>query len=602
MKIVVINATVLLVAIIISCPFLATTAQQQQDADSTSTLKEEFESSTSTGNNDDGSMNRGPNAAGISFSTRFCQTKVHQDAINYSYDAVDQPLPLNTTSSSSSSSSSKIDGNSDDEDSNSDNFRYSYEGVQIFEIDAGIVTPMWTDLTTGMERGQALLLIPDTFNEERKNGPRILYIHGGSWTSCSPTTCGYATFVSKLAKLYNMPILSIDYTLVGSEGNGTFSTILAQTGRAVHFLATNDPLDIMSHHDNDDNDNDDDNHTTRYNATTTTTIDKQEQQQPAIFIMGDSSGGGTAISALVAQASPEGLPESNGAKITAGQTFSPWINLASNSPTYFSQLFGVHHDDENETENDKDDVLLGDINFGWVFGGGNFSTLVQESYDGGAEYSPQNINDPVASPLLNAPVSWLKDLPPLSMHVGMAEVLASDSALFATAVARAGGRWIENHAYDGMWHVFQQYANGCGSNETVVLAESSLQFSKKFIEEVLSSTSTSSTTVVYDEANDKDESNNDDDDDDTTSTSSSYNNNLFCTMNHYEYPTGSDSMAGMTCRPRERTSIDPTTHTTISISKNAISSDATTRTNVHSIGLVVGCGAIGGLLYSYLLI
>jgi hypothetical protein len=276
MKIVVINATVLLVAIIISCPFLATTAQQQEDADSTSTLEEEFESSTSTGNNDDGSMNRGPNAAGISFSTRFCQAKVHQDAINGVYDAVDHPLSLNTTSSSLSSSLSKIDGNSDDEDSKSDNFRYSYEGVQIFEIDAGIVTPRWTDLKTGMERGQALLMIPDTFNEEQKNGPRILYIHGGSWTSCSPTSCGYATFVSKLAKLYNMPILSIDYTLVGSKGNGTFSTILAQTGRAVHFLATNDPFDIMSHHDNGDNDNDDVNHTTRYNATTTT-IDKQEQ-------------------------------------------------------------------------------------------------------------------------------------------------------------------------------------------------------------------------------------------------------------------------------------------------------------------------------------
>jgi hypothetical protein len=302
--------------------------------------------------------------------------------------------------------------------------------------------------------------------------------------------------------------------------------------------------------------------------------------------MGDSSGGGTAISALVAQASLEGLPESNGAKITAGQTFSPWINLASNGPTYFSQLFGVHHDDDNETENDNDDVLLGDINFGWVFGGGNFSTLVQGNYDAGAVYSPQNINDPVASPLLNAPVSWLKDLPPLSMHVGMAEVLASDSALFATAVARAGGRWIENHAFDGMWHVFQQYANGCGSNETVVLAESSLQFSKKFIEEVLSMSTTSTPTVVHDEANDKDKS-----------------NNLFCTMNHYEYPTGSDSMAGMMCRPRERISIDPTTHHTTSISKNAISSDATTRTNRHSIGPVVGCGgAIVGLLYSYLLI
>ena len=96
MKIVVINATVLLVAIIISCPFLATTAQQQENADSTSTLKEEFESSTATGNNDDGSMNRGPNAAGISFSTRFCQAKVHQDAINGVYDAVDNPLSLNT--------------------------------------------------------------------------------------------------------------------------------------------------------------------------------------------------------------------------------------------------------------------------------------------------------------------------------------------------------------------------------------------------------------------------------------------------------------------------------------------------------------------------
>ena len=578
MKIVVINATVLLVAILISCSFLATTAQQQEDADSRSTLNEEFEPSTSTGNNDDGSMKRGPNAAGISFSTRFCQAKVHQDVINNSYDAIDRPLLLNTTSS--------------------DDVRYSYEGVQLFELEAGIVTPMWTDRSTGTERGQALLVIPDTLHEEQKNGPRILYIHGGGWNTCSPTTCGYATFVSKLAKLYNMPILSIDYTLIAPVGNGTFSAILAQAGKAVHFLATNDPLDIMSHHNNDGNghdDDDNDNHTTRYNATTTT-IDKQEQHQPPpIFIMGDSSGGGTAISALVAQASPEGLPESNGAKITAGQTFSPWINLASNSPTYFSQLFGVYQDAADETEKDTEDVLLGDINFGF---GGNLSTLVQANYDWGAAYSPQNINDPVASPL-NAPASWLKNLPPLSMHVGMAELLASDTALFATAVARAGGRWVENHAFDGMWHDFQMYAAGCGSNETVVLADSSLEFSKQFVEEVLLM-STSTTEIVHDAANDKDKSNNDDDDD-TTGSSSSYNNNLFCTMNHYEYPTGSDSMAGMACRPRENIVMDPTTHTTI-ISKDAISSDATTRTNRRSIGFVVGHGAIVGLLYSSLLI
>ena len=147
---------------------------------------------------------------------------------------------------------------------------------------------------------------------------------------------------------------------------------------------------------------------------------------------------------------------------------------------------------------------------------------------------------------------------------------------------------MENHAFDGMWHVFQSYADGCGSNESVVLANSSLEFSKQFFEEVLSM-STSTTTVVHDEANDKDKSNNDDDDD-TTSSSSSYNNNLFCTMNHYEYPTGSDSMAGMACCPRERIFMDPTTHTII-ISKDAISSDATTRTNCCSIGFVVGCRA-----------
>lgn len=555
MKIVVLNATVWLVAIISSCPFRGTTAQQHKD-----------------GHNDDGSRKRGPNAAGISFSTRFCQAQVHQDYVNKSSDAMDPPLVLNTTSSSDN------------------NVRYAYDGVQLLELEAGMVTPRWTDRSTGTERGQALLVIPDTVQkEQQKNGPRILYIHGGSWTACSPTTCGYATFVAKLAKLYNMPLLSIDYTLIAPVGNGTFSTILAQTGKAVNFLATHDPLDILSQHDNGGNGHDGD-------TATTMVLDTQEQHQPPIFIIGDSSGGGTAISALVAQASPEGLPESKGATITAGQTFSPWINLASNSPTYFSQLFGVHQDETDETEQNTEAVLLGDISFGW---GGNLSTLAQANYEGGAAYSAHNINDPVASPLLNAPASWLKELPPLSMHVGMAEMLASDTALFATAVARAGGRWVENHAFDGMWHDFQMYAAGCGSNETVVLADSSLEFSKQFVEEVLSM-STSTTTVVHDEANDKDKSNNDDDDD-TTSSSSSYNNNLFCTMNHYEYPTGSDSMAGMACRPGERIFMDPTTHTTI-ISKDAISSDATTRTNRRSIGFVVGCGAIVGLLYSSLLI
>lgn len=339
------------------------------------------------------------------------------------------------------------------------------------------MTPRRVD-ADGQERGQAVMWVPDGVERE---SPRLLFVHGGGWTSGSPTTDGYAPFGAQMARLFMVPVLLIAYTLAPI---GNFSVILEEVGMSAYFLATHDPLDLLEGK---------------------TDASYPVSEAPPMFISGDSSGGGSALSALVAQASPDGLPMAQGAVFDGGVVYSAWINLESNGPTYYSQLFGIHS---------EGDVLLGDVNFGF---GANPDEVVEANQENARLYW-NDLKDPIANPFY-APASWLKNLVPVSLHVGMPEVLQSDSTMFGTKAAKAGAQWVETHAFDGMWHVFEMYTQGCGSESPVVLAQSSLNFSKQFYDAVL------------------------------LQGKETPSDGIFCAVNHYENPLGQDSAQGIQCAP-----------------------------------------------------
>ena len=74
-------------------------------------------------------------------------------------------------------------------------------------------------------------------------------------------------------------------------------------------------------------------------------------------------------------------------------------------------------------------------------------------------------------------------------------------------------------SFDGMWHVFEMYSQGCGSGSPLILADSSLNFSKQFYDDILSS----------------------------KRADSSSSEPIYCNIPHYEYPLGQDSAQGVRC-------------------------------------------------------
>ena len=391
---------------------------------------------------------------GPSASTLHCQQVVYEDYPTNRPGSEDPPLSINP--------------NEPLPDDNG-----AFDGVRMVTLDPGTVTPGWECGTTNgrvcldqtnpqpqIPRGTALLWVPDGV---ASGAPRALYVHGGSWWLGSPWSSGYPTFVAKLARRLRMPILAIDYTLapygryVGPEGMpvppsgtnaplGDFEEILHQIGMAVNFLARHEPLDIL-------------------NGDTSTTTNVS--LAPPLFLLGDSSGGGSAVSAMVAQASPDGLPGAGGAILSGAVVYSPWINLESDSPTYVSNLYGV---------SDGGSYMIGDIAFG------QDAPLVSlQNYKNNARdyMGSRFLDDPVANPF-RAPDEWLRRIKPIAFHVGQPELLLSDSSIFASRIAANGGS-TEFHQYDGMWHVFPMYEEGCRSNEPVVLARSAYEASARFL-------------------------------------------------------------------------------------------------------------------------
>ena len=360
-----------------------------------------------------------------------------------------------------------------------------FDGITPIFLPAGEVTAPWSctaDNSCGdcdplgphpeqcsTARGYAMLWVP---RNATATTPRILYVHGGSWLYGSPKSASYAPFCATIAQRTGMPVLTIDYTLAPVAN---FSKILVQVGTALKWLATHDP--------------------TRAGRDGAGRAATPLRDAPMVFIAGDSSGGGTATSALLAQAAGS-LPGAGGAKFSGGVLYSPWLNLACDTPSYVSQIFKLEEaaiapeqrqlkcsipglDTTGLTQARV--AISGDVAFS-----GYPHTLATSYADNGQTYagSAAMTRDPIANAMM-ASETTLANMPPLQIHVGLSEVLVSESAIFSTKMAAAGAS-AALHMYDQMWHVFSMYYEGCEHPKLsrLLFAESSLDLTSFFFKDL----------------------------------------------------------------------------------------------------------------------
>jgi len=291
--------------------------------------------------------------------------------------------------------------------------------------------------------------------------PRILYIHGGSWMYGSPDTYGYGQLASKLAAKSGAIVMVPDYPLIPF---GNFSRMLAAAKSALIWLSLHGPLEDCTGH-------------------------------PPIIVGGDSAGGGTALSLIlevkkhpsVFQLFPD---DRTGRVIAGGFFFSPWTNLVCDTPDYYhhafarivdTNIFKVHKGKHHRRGPREGTVYIGDI----IFHGhpdanaGGFQLNSQE-YVG--DY--RLLKDPVASPMYAGAEELAGGgVPPLYFAVGASESILGDSVIVAQKAAAYGAE-VSLEIFEGMWHVFPMYSEGCGSGRELWPAMRALNHTARHIRTV----------------------------------------------------------------------------------------------------------------------
>lgn len=339
--------------------------------------------------------------------------------------------------------------------------------------------------------------------------PRIMYIHGGSWSYGSPfndDSFFYYVHTSKIADSSKAVVMSIDYPLIGSwayekhEYIGNFEGIQAHAKAAWEWLGGHGPNQAVC-----------------------------KSPPPPMFLAGDSSGGGSALSFLlwlnredIKGTRPPKLPMPSG-----GFFESPWTNLLSNSPSYYSNNAVFYPNKEKATQgiwtkssgaaNASTASIAGDILYNNVTAGestNNPSIVSIEYAVNGLEYcgncyadlsqeckscfnavanctecvlpascgSDKQFGDlsylscldskldhtapidqlksPLASPFWAKP-EFFKGLPPIYFATSATELLAADTSVIAQNAGIVGVK-VTSELFYGMWHTFPQYSEGCG--------------------------------------------------------------------------------------------------------------------------------------------
>lgn len=301
-------------------------------------------------------------------------------------------------------------------------------------------------------RGYDAVWIPDNAT---CRSTRILYIHGGSWKFGSPDSLGYGQLASKLAGMTGAVVMVPDYPLLPQ---GNYKTILKAARAALEWLGFYGPWeksDCTGDH-------------------------------PPLFVGGDSSGGGTALSLLLhLKRSPHEyrlIPDDRTGRLVAGGFFfSPWTNLVCNTPDYYHHAYAKIVDTNAFSADGNGTVFVGDI----IFRGhpdenaGGFQL-------NGREYAGDvvSLTDPLASPFY-AGARELQGggVPPLYFAVGASESIMGDSVLVAQKAAAYGAE-INLDIFEGMWHVFPMYSEGCGFGSELWPAMRALNHTARHIKAV----------------------------------------------------------------------------------------------------------------------
>eukprot|EP00929_Paragymnodinium_shiwhaense_P111899 TRINITY_DN80173_c0_g1_i1.p1 TRINITY_DN80173_c0_g1~~TRINITY_DN80173_c0_g1_i1.p1 ORF type:complete len:515 (+),score=59.98 TRINITY_DN80173_c0_g1_i1:66-1610(+) len=254
------------------------------------------------------------------------------------------------------------------------------------------------------------------------DSPRVLYVHGGSWFYGSPFTNSYPQLLSRMARMSGTVIMAIDYPLVPV---GNASTILDHSLAALNYLAVNGPRGCKN----------------------------SVADSPPLFIGGDSSGGGSALAALLKLQEAPQLLAGGKKKLAGGFFYSPWTNLQCDTPEYYTHAFARVENPEIP----RGAAYIGDIMFN-----GHPSKNSEDFQGNGLAYVGGNkelLRHSIYSPFYTTG-ELLIDAPPMYFAVGGAESIMGDSVLLAQKAAMYNVP-VYLDIYDGMWHVFPMYSEGC---------------------------------------------------------------------------------------------------------------------------------------------
>lgn len=316
----------------------------------------------------------------------------------------------------------------------------------------------------GGNRGKDLMAIPEGAD---CSSPRILYVHGGSWMYGSPNTSGYAQFASRLATATGAVIFMIDYPLIPI---GNYTTILNRSIEGLRWLARHGPDDSCSH-----------------------------DAHAPLLVGGDSSGGGTALSlVLQLQNKPDLLP---GRQIIGAFLFSPWTNLMCNTPEYYTNAFAKIRSPQTFKDLTPLQQFVGDIIFQSLTedNAGQFSANALQ-YVG---YESRLQTDPIASPYFADVEDYKgKHLPALHIAVGGSESIMGDSVRVAYKAAAAGWE-VSLEIYNGMWHVFPMYSEGCGSGSDLWSGTHAISNTGQFVRSLVTDQPNMHSSMAYDAATQK---------------------------------------------------------------------------------------------------
>lgn len=253
--------------------------------------------------------------------------------------------------------------------------------------------------------------------------PRILYVHGGNWRTQGPLQGAYDVLASKISNETGSLIMVPDFRLVPV---GNYTDMLASLLAAWVWLSTHGP-------------------------------GAQTCDSPAaMFIAGDSSGATTGLSMLLELQTNAGL----GPSAAGFFAFSPWTNLASDTPTYYTNAYAEVLDLNGVKDYVGDILAKGTPHSNTA----SFRDLAHAYVSGSIDpLAPglRLLSDPAISPLHALP-QQLAQLPPMYIAASATELRTGDAAILA---ARAAGQGVPVflELFYGMWHAFPLYSEGCGS-------------------------------------------------------------------------------------------------------------------------------------------